>query len=161
MINSGPSCPSELFPTKYVGVGDRGHIFAPKHENGEFDESFESFNELFPIYLKSLDELDQYIITEESGEWFEEHLIQKQNKTHFPVKSGCRFDFVLPINSILTSKDDLGRFKQFVKLLSLPNDTLPPIWVQKHGEKYIVANGHHRLEYSIQKGYTHIPVYVD
>jgi len=158
MINSGLSCPSELFPTKYIGVGSRGHIFAPKHENGEFEESYESFNELSPLYLESLDELDQYILTEEDGEWFEEHL--NQTKTHFPVKFGCRFDFILPINSILTSKDDLGRFDQFVKLLTLPNDPLPPIWVQKRGEYYFVANGHHRLEYSIRKGYTHIPVYV-
>jgi hypothetical protein len=159
-MNSGPCCQSDLFPTKYIGVGSRGHIFAPKHENGEFVESYESFNELLPIYLESLDELDQYIITEENGDWFEEHLNQKQNKIHFTVKSGCRVDYIVPIKSILTCKDDLGRFGDFTKLLSLPNDPLPPIWIQKRGSYYVVADGHHRLEYSIQKGYTHIPVYV-
>ncbi len=159
MINSGPSCPSELFSTKYLGQIDSSHVFAPKHEDGEFMASYESFNELYPLYLNSLDQLDQYIITEENGDWFEEHL--NQNKTHYSVKPGSRVDFILPIDSVEPTKDDLGRFSQFKKLVSLPNDPLPPIWVQKRGDKYYVANGHHRLEYSILKGYTHIPVYVE
>jgi len=157
MINSCKASQSELFPSQYIKTTD-GHVFAPKHTNGLYLDSYESYYDLTPIHLQSLDYLDQYIITEENGDWFKEHL--NQNKSHYTIKTGRKFDFVLPIDSVVPYKYELGRFGPFERLVKLPNDPLPPIQVKQIGNIYEVIDGHHRLEYSIIKGYSHIPVCV-
>lgn len=162
MINSCKASQSELFPTKYIGRRESDskliHVFAPKHQDNEYKDLYENLNELYPIYLESLDQLDQYILTEENGDWFEENL--NQNKSHYSIKSGVQPDCVLSVESVIPYKWDLGRFRSFEKLLNLPNDPLPPIRVRRSGSIYEVVDGHHRLEYSILKGYPVIPVCV-
>lgn len=158
MINSCKASQSDLFPAKYIVKSNSEHIFAPLHTNGEFIPSYESFNELYPIQLNSLDQLDQYIITEENGDFFDEYIDLDKCKIHYTIKYGRNVDMVLPIESIVTFKAELGRFESFEKLINLPNDPLPPIQVEEFGDIYRVVDGHHRLEYSYQKGYTHIPV---
>jgi hypothetical protein len=141
MINLCKASQSELFPAKYIKTS-YGHVFAPKHTNGVYLDLYESFYDLTPIHLVSLHDLNQYIITEENGDWFIEHLNEK--KFYYTIKVGRQFDFVLPIDSVVLYKYELGRFKQFL-----------PIQVRQIGSIYEVVDGHHRLEYSIIKGYSH------
>jgi hypothetical protein len=167
MMVSTQSMPGVLFPTKYIGETELGHTFIPKHEDGEFKNLFESYNAINPINLKSLDQLDNYIITEENGEWFEENINPQKN--HFTIKSGRKADLIVPVDSVIMTKDydDLENINQFDRLLDLPNESLNPIHVvplpliEGEEQNYIVYDGNHRLLYSELRGYTHIPVTIE
>lgn len=160
-MNTSPSSYS-LYPTKYLGQVIRQdkpvHIFIPKHESGEFIESYDSHNECRVIQIDSLDQLDQYIITDFDGKWFQEHI--NNDKSHYTIKKSSKSNdiVILPLDMIDSDRDKFPRFVDFEKLIPMPNDPLGPISVQKNRYgRYNIIDGNHRFKYSLLKGYTKIP----
>lgn len=162
LMNTSPSS-SDLYPTKYLGylprLSGQTHVFIPLHESGEYIEEYDTCNECDVVYLNSLDELNNYIITEVDSSWFVEHMNQ-EGKTHYTIKQDYKPDLILDLelDQIIPSNDALPRWSSFEKLLTQPNDPLRPITVTKDSNGiFYVVDGNHRIEYSREKGYTQIP----
>jgi hypothetical protein len=150
----------DIFFSKYLGCDIRFnklvHIFVPRGEENDYKEEYDSCDECDVLYLDSLDQLLNFIVTEKDGTWFNEFLNLEKNSY-----TCLKYDKIIDIDNILLSRDNftLPRLYSFGNLVNMPNDPLPAICVKEISQDlYAVLDGNHRIEYSKIKGYKYIPV---